>query len=125
MFEVTRTAPNRLDIRFGGKLGKEDMRAALDALSRESAGMENGRMLYRIDDFDLPTLGAIGVELSRLPEMFRMICRFDKAAVLTDTNWVRKASVIEGALIPGLEIKAFDSDDLDDAEAWLAGDEDL
>jgi len=30
-------------------------------------------------------------------------------------------SEIEGTLIPGLEIKAFDLDEADEAERWLAG----
>ena len=77
-------------------------------------------MLYRVRDFDLPTLGAIGVELSRLPEAFRFIRKFDRAAVLVDKDWVKKASQIEGALIPGLKIKAFNLDEEEEAENWLA-----
>jgi hypothetical protein len=78
-------------------------------------------MLFRIKGYDLPTLGAIGVELSRLPEAFRFIRKFDRAAVLADKGWVRKASEIEGALMPGLEIKAFDLDEEAEAESWLSG----
>lgn len=36
------------------------------------------------------------------------------------TGPILKISEIEGALIPGLKIKAFDLDDEDEAEAWLA-----
>ena len=120
MFEVVRNGPNRIDITFGGKLDSEGMKAALDKLVQESEGIEHGKMLYRVFDFKLPTLGAIVVEFSRLPAMFRLIRQFDRAAVLADKDWVQTASEIEGALIPGLKIKAFDLDDADDAERWLA-----
>jgi hypothetical protein len=40
--------------------------------------------------------------------------------VLTDKIWIKKVSEIEGALIPGLEIKAFDRDQKEAADAWLA-----
>ncbi len=120
MFEVVRNGTNRLDINFGGKLGKDEMKVALDELFNSGKDIENGRMLYRIDDFELPTLGAMGVEFSRLPEAFRFIKKFDRAAVLVDKKWVKKASEIEGALIPGLKIKAFDLDQEPEAEAWLA-----
>lgn len=120
MFNIERKGENRLDIEFSGKLDSEDMKAALDLLIVQAKGIEHGRMLYRIGDFDLPTLGAIGVELSRLPELFRLIRHFDRAAVLADQRWIRAISEIEGILIPGLEIKAFEPRDEAAAEAWLA-----
>jgi hypothetical protein len=42
-------------------------------------------------------------------------------AVVVDKSWVRKASELEGALIPGLRIKAFDLGQEEEAEAWLQG----
>jgi len=121
MFKVVRNGVNRIDIDFSGKLNSDAMKVALDELTSSAKDIEHGRMLYRIRDFDLPTLGAIGVELSRLPEAFRFIRKYDRAAVLANKNWVKKASEIEGALIPGLEIKAFDLDEEAEAENWLAG----
>ena len=121
MFQVELNGSNRIDIEFCGKLDSDEMKIALDELISKSKGIEHGQMLYRIEDFKLPTLGAIGVELSRLPELFRLIRKFDRAAVLADKKWVQNASEIEGALIPGLKIKAFDLDQEAEAEAWLAG----
>ena len=120
MLEIVRSGTNRLDITLSGKLDAQAMKQALDELVEKSQGIENGRMLYVIPDFQLPTLEAIGIELSRLPSMFRLIRKFDRAAVLTDRAWLRKASEIEGALIPGLEIKAFSLDHRAEAEAWLS-----
>lgn len=121
MFQILLNDPNRIDIEFDGKLNSDGMKAALDELVSKAEGIEHGRMLYRIGDFKLPTLGAIGVELSRLPELFRLIRRFDRVAVLADRKWIQNASEIEGALIPGLKIKAFDRDQETEAESWLAG----
>jgi hypothetical protein len=119
MFEVVKKSANRLDVNFGRKLGKGEMKVALDELFSSAKDIKHGRMLYRIKDYDLPTLGAIGVELSRLPEAFRFIRKFDRAAVLVNKKWIQKASEIEGALIPGLKIKAFDMDEETEAEKWL------
>ncbi len=119
MFKIVSNGPNRIDIEFSGKLDSNEMKAALDELIGKSKEIEHGRMLYRLGDFDFPTLGAIGVELSRLPELFRTIKKFDRAAVLSDKRWVQKVSEIEGALIPGLEIKSFDLNEVAEAEAWL------
>lgn len=119
MFQVARRGENRIDIEFSGKLDSEAMRTALDELIFKSEGIEHGRMLYRIGDFDLPTLGAVGVELSRLPELLRLIRRFDRCAVISDQPWLRKASELEGALIPGLTIRAFTTHQEAEAATWL------
>lgn len=119
MFHVTRIGDNRIDVDFSGKLDSNEMRFALDELMRKSEGIVHGQMLYRIGDFDMPTLGAVGVELSRIPQLFRFIRRFDRCAVVAGKEWIRRASEIEGAMIPGLKIKAFDLHEVEQAHQWL------
>ncbi len=120
MFKIVPNGVNRLDIELSGKLDAEDMRVALDELENKSKNIENGKMLYEIIDFHIPSLGAIGVEFSRLPAMFGLMKKFDRAAVLTDKTWLKKVSELEGILYPGLEIKAFNRDQKAEAEAWLS-----
>jgi hypothetical protein len=120
MFKIEQNGKNRLDIQLSGKIDSEDMKIALDELVSKSESIKNGKMLYDIIDFHLPSLGAIVIEFSRLPSMFGFIKRFDRAAVLTDKTWLKKVSEFEGALFPGLEIKAFARDQKAEAEAWLS-----
>ena len=120
MFKVTVTGSNRLDIELSGKLNSEQMQIALDELERRSQEIKNGVMLYDVVEFHLPSLGAIAIEFSRLPSMFGLIGKFRKAAVLTDASWIKKASELEGLLIPGIEIKAFSRDQKEEAESWLS-----
>ena len=120
MFHVTRIGDNRIDVDFSGKLDSNDMRFALDELLRKSEGIEHGRMLYRIGEFDLPTFGAMAVELARVPQLLRFIRRFDRCAVVAGQGWIRKASEIEGALIPGLTIRGFEPEQAAQAHAWLS-----
>ena len=87
MFRITPKGPNRVDIEFSGKLDRDDMKVALDELLTKTKDIRNGRMLYRVGDFKLPTIGAFVVKLSRLPELFRLIRNFDRAAVLADKEW--------------------------------------
>ncbi len=110
MFKVIQNGMNRLDIEMSGKMDTEEMKVALDELVSKSANIENGKMLYDVIDFHLPSLGAIVIEFSRLPSMLGLMKKFDRAAVLTDKTWLKKVSEFEGALYPGLEIKAFDRD---------------
>ncbi|MGB3622457.1 MAG: STAS/SEC14 domain-containing protein [Ketobacter sp.] len=119
MLTVTQNGPNRIDLELSGKLDKATMKIALDEIITKSEGIQHGKMLYRIHDLNLPTLGALGVEIARLPTLFKTIKGFDRVAVITDKKWLRKASEFEGALIPGLDIKAFAAEGETDAEAWL------
>lgn len=120
MFRVTLNGMNRLDIEMSGKLNTEEMISALDELVSKSKNIENGKMLYDVIDFHLPSLGAIAIEFSRLPSMFGLMKKFDRAAVLTDKTWLKKVSEFEGVLYPDLEIKAFNRDQKKEAEAWLS-----
>jgi hypothetical protein len=119
VLRITRNGENRLDIEMSGKLDSEGMKIALDQLVRKSENIQHGKMLYEVIDFHLPSLGAIGVEFSRLPSMFGFMRRFARAAVLTDKTWLKRVSEFEGAFFPGLEIRAFDIDKKTEAEAWL------
>jgi len=119
MLKVTKPDTNRLDIILEGTLDAEKMRDALDHLVDMSADINAGKMLYKIKNFHLPTMGAIGVEFGYMPKLFSLIGRFDKCAVCSDIGWVRTAAAFEGALIPGLEIKTFGLDETAAAEAWL------
>jgi len=120
MFKITPNGPNRIDIEFSGKLDSDEMKTALDELVAGAREIENGRMLYRVGDFALPTIGAMVIEFWRLPSMLGLIRRFDRCAVLADQKWLKTISEIEGALIPGVEIKGFGLDEEAAAEAWLA-----
>ena len=81
--------------------------------------MKNGKMLYDVIDFRLPSLGAIAIEFSLLPKVFGLLKKFDRTAVLTDKTWLKKLSELEGLLYPGLKIKAFNRDQRAKAETWL------
>ena len=120
MFKIMQNGVNRLDIELSGKLDAEDMKIVLDELVSKSKKINNGKMLYKIVDFHIPSLGAIGIEFSRLPSMFGLMKKFDRVAVLTDKTWLKKVSELEGALYPGLEIKAFSIEEKAKAEAWLS-----
>lgn len=119
MFKVVQNGVDRLDIEMSGKLNAEEMKIALDELVSKSKNIENGKMLYDVVDYHLPSLDAIAIEFSRLPSMFGFIKKFNRAAVLTDKAWLKKVSEFEGVLIPGLEIKAFSREHKEQAEIWL------
>ncbi|MFT5064490.1 MAG: hypothetical protein ACJAXK_000591 [Yoonia sp.] len=121
MLNVSKPSANRVNIELSGALDAEAMRSALDHLIEQSEGITHGKMLYTISDFEMPTLGAMAVELQRMPRLFSLTSKFNKCAVLSDTAWIRTAAEIEGVVIPSLAIKGFALADTKAAEAWLDG----
>ncbi|HCP81594.1 MAG TPA: hypothetical protein DIT67_08365 [Octadecabacter sp.] len=121
MLLVHKTNSNRLDIQVGGPLDAEMMKLGLEDLFEKSEGISDGQMLMKVADFAMPTFGAVMIEVARLPSLFTAMHRFKKLAISTDAKWMQSAAEIEGALMPGLEVKAFDTKDEPAAEAWLTG----
>ena len=92
MLKITKPNKDRVDISLNGGLEAEEIRQGLDDLIAKSEGVENGKMLYTITLFAIPTFAALGVELSRLPKLFGLLEKFDKCAVLSDVSWLRTAA---------------------------------
>jgi len=119
MLKITEKSPNRIDITISGKIDDAMMTSGLDDLIAKSEGVNSGVMLYTLTDFELPTLKAMGVEFSRLPKLFGLLSKYKRIAVVSDAGWVRTWAEIEGAVIPGIDIKSFDLAGKADAEKWL------
>jgi hypothetical protein len=117
---VERRSPNRVDLSISGALDHKTMRALLEELLDEARELSHGRMLYRIDELKLPTFRALLVELELLPRLFALVNAFDRIALVADAGWVRTAGELKGKLFPGLDIKAFEPSQLEQAEDWLA-----
>jgi len=120
MLTVTKPALNRLDIELDGTLDAVSMETGLEALMEAAEGIEHGVMFYRVKSFEMPTLGGLGVEFRFLPSLISLVPKFDRCAVVSDESWIRAAAEVEGAVIPGLDIKSFEPGEEAAAEAWLA-----
>ncbi|MFK7878253.1 STAS/SEC14 domain-containing protein [Roseobacter sp.] len=119
MLTITKPSANRLDLELSGTLNADQMRRALDSLIEQSQDITQGKMLYKVLNFDMPTMGALAVEFQHLPKLMSLVGKFDKCAVLSDAAWIRTAAEIEGAVIPSLDIKGFPAASAKAAEAWL------
>lgn len=119
MLSISKPSQYQLDIELSGPVDTENMRAALDRVVTYAQGMLHGRMLYKVSDFEMPSLGALAVEFQMLPKLFGVVGRFEKCAVVSDADWIRRSAEIKGAVIPSLQIKSFPMDAADQAQDWL------
>ncbi len=63
MLTVAKPNANRLDIELSGTLTADSMEAALSKMIEQADDITDGKMMYRITDFEMPTMGALAVEL--------------------------------------------------------------
>ena len=120
VIKLTKSGKNFLELQLGGEITTEEMHEILNVFIDLSSQIEHGKILYTIYNFDFPSLDTIMVKVSRLPELFRLLKKYDRIAILTNKEWLQRVAELEGFLIPGLEIKAFDLDEKEKAEAWLS-----
>lgn len=125
MFNVTSEHDNILTIDVSGKVDADEMSQGLAALMQAAEGIEHGGMLMRLADIEMPTLGAIRVEMAQFGRLIGLIRRFDKIALLANQGWVQQVAMAEVALIPGLSIRTFEPGEQAEAIAYLTVDPDL
>jgi len=119
MLNIKKEGANQIMLELNGKLDSKEMEQGLDQLIEVTKGMQDGKMLYIIENFEMPTIGAIMIEFSKLPALFTMISRIEKIAVLADEAWLRTIAEWEGAILPNLKIKTFTKHDEKEARTWL------
>ena len=108
-------------LRASGKLSRADYRDVLEPILREAVGSGELRLLFVLTDFEGLERGAwiedvkTGLEVS-----VRHHSSWKRFALVTDVDWVAKATRMFAWLIPG-EARVFDLDQLEDARAWVAG----
>ena len=119
MMNTIKVSSNRVDVEFSGKIDRDQVKKVLDNMFAEIVDMEHGLLMYRVGELEMPTIGAIAVELKNLPKIFRLVQKIDRITVVYDQGWIQTATEIKGKLIPGLGMKSFDLGKENAAIEWL------
>ncbi|WP_371396108.1 STAS/SEC14 domain-containing protein [Fretibacter rubidus] len=102
-----------------GKMSDEDMKEALNWFDTVTEEHGDVQLCVDIAKMDFPSLKAVKQSFVRLGDMLRYPNDIDKCAVLTDSSFLRSTAEVEGAVIPDLEIQAYDMEALPQAVNWL------
>src|SRR5690349_9596790 len=119
MLTFTPLSPRAVEIVAEGHFSGEDVGPALDRMAQLLDEMPRMDLLVDVRGSPSIALSAIGEELKRLPLLFRMIRQIERVAIVADAQWVRIASRIESALIPGVHYEVYDREEAAHARAWL------
>ncbi len=125
MFKIEDDPQGFKRLTISGRIDSEDMQAGLDAFLGALEDGKHTHFLYSITDFELPPLDAIAVEFRYLPQLLTSMSKIGRVAVVADQAWLRTAAEVEGALIPGLDIRTFEPGQEDAATSWLVAEDDF
>ena len=107
-FSITPTHDNLFRVEISGKLDATSMGLALDRFLEELGPVRHAGVLCIYRDVELPTAGAMGVDLKRVPQIVSILRHIDKLAVISGQEWVRATARAEAPLVPGVETRVFE-----------------
>lgn len=111
-------ADNIVGFRIAGKLSGETFDAIETSLDDKLRRHDKVRVYVEMPRFEGMTAEAVFDDLRLAMRHWRDI---EREAVVTDATWVRKLTPLGDAMAPGIEVKAFSTDEREQAKAWIAG----
>ena len=121
MFDYLDSAPDVIAVRVEGRLSRDEILDLVARIERAFAGNEKTHLFVEVADFhgfDWTSLGEY------LPHAWRMLGqreKFGRIAVVSDLAWIRWATRLESALIPGLSYETYRMEEREQALAWVEG----
>lgn len=121
MIEMLKSKPDVIAVKVGGKMGREGLDAIVDLVEKSLAEREKTHLFADVEGFSGIELDALAEYLPRGLSMIGRLDRFGRIAVVSDQPWVRVATRIESALLPGISYEVFNPDEREQALAWVEG----
>ena len=121
MMEILETEPGVIAAKFSGRLRSEDFEEITTLVERSLEEHERTHIYVEIHDNFSVDLGALAANAPRGAAMLTKLDRFGRIAVVTEQRWVRWATKIESAILPGISYETFDLADHSEALAWVEG----
>ena len=121
MIQSIESGAEVIAIKITGKLMREELLALADRLERSFEANERTHVFVEIEDYHGFDLAVLPEYLPRAFRMLRELDRFGRIAVVSDLAWIRWATRLESALLPGISYEVFTADERDQALAWVEG----
>lgn len=119
MLAITPLSPRAIEVVAEGRFTAADVGAALDRLWTILDEMPRLDILADVRGHPSIALSAITEEIRHLPSLFRLIRQVERVAIIADAGWVRLASKLESALIPGVHYEVYARHEAAHAREWL------
>jgi SpoIIAA-like len=119
MLEVLPAPDTVVALRASGRIGKDDVERAIQAVEDALARQERIALYAEIEIVGI-TPGAFARDLGYGVGKLGELRRFPRAAVVTSREWVRWIARVQDAVLPQIEIRTFPPAARDEALAWAS-----
>ena len=110
--------PGTVGVEAVGTVTEDDYRQILAPVLAGALQRRDVRLLYVLgEEFDSFSRGAAWEDTKLWAKNLK---GWERVAVVSDADWLEHAVSVFGWLVPG-QVKVFETDDLDEAKAWLVG----
>jgi SpoIIAA-like len=115
---LTHMPPGTVGVEAVGTVTEDDYRQVLAPALAEALQRREVRLLYILGhEFDKFSPGAT---LADTKLWAKNLKGWERVAVVSDADWLEHAVSVFGWLVPG-DVKVFETDEVDEAKAWLVG----
>jgi len=121
MIKYLNSAPDVIAVRIEGRLSRDELKGTTERIERAFAKNEKTHLFVEIADYRGFDWSALGEHLPHAWKLLRERHKFGRIAVVSDHAWIRWATRIESALIPGLSYETYKMDEREQALAWVEG----
>ena len=121
MMEILETQPGVIALKFSGRMKAGEMDEVTTLVERSIEAHERTHVYIEVhDDFSFD-VGALAAFLPRGAALLTKLDRFGRIAVVSEQRWIRWATKIESAILPGISYETFELAEHVEALAWVEG----
>lgn len=102
--------------RISGKITRPEFDTVAAALEAALAKHDKVRFYAEMETFGGVAMDALFKDLEF---GLRHWQQFEREAVVTDRNWMRRLALMADKLLPSIEVKVFAGDEVESAKAWI------
>lgn len=125
MIEHLKAKSGVLALRVGEHLAREDIDKCLELLAEAFEGHSKIGLYIEVSEFTGFDTEALAPGFKRASALLRQLDRFGRVAIVSDQAWIRWASRLESAILPGISYRTYTIAERRKALAWIEGATDL
>ena len=113
-------APHVVAFRLEGQITADDVGRAIRLIEARLQEHEPVSLIIEVGDVKAVTVAAMVEDLRHGLGQIRHLGRYHRVALVAAQGWLRAAAQVEGAVLPGVEVRTFTPAEQIDATAWAS-----
>jgi hypothetical protein len=119
MLEFIDSRDDAIALRLSGEVSGDDLRRVMDRVDQYMAGTGKVHVFVETAGIDALAIRGLPSYIARAMPLLGKLDRFGRVAVVADQPWVRFATRLESAILPGISYRTYLPEERDEALAWV------